>query len=149
MKIYKEIYLLIVLLFLLAGCGQSDPNQPPANPDADLSDIIETPPEKKTPPTSALKSSDTINFDPQSTSGTLVSIEDGDYYQLHLKNDNQKEMTFYFWAAYEGADQLNIGNWKSLKGKTINVKWQKAKERNPDNGQEMIIRKILAIDVNG
>ena len=64
-----------------------------------------------------------------------------------MKDENKKETSFYFWQAYEGADQLNIGNWKSVKGKKIKVTWQNSKEKDPDSEKEIAIKKILAIGV--
>ncbi|MFK8007640.1 MAG: hypothetical protein AB8H03_14775 [Saprospiraceae bacterium] len=146
----KSNLILLLAIFCFASCTQPVDKNNTGNQDADLEDIVEAPPEKKInqapPPTSNETKNPTSDI--QETTGTFLSIEDGDYYQLHMKDENKKEMSFYFWEAYEGADQLNVGNWESLKGEKIKVTWQNSKEKNPDNGKELTIKKILAIEVN-
>jgi len=150
MKKSNSIYIFFISIFCFTSCTQPSSEKKPANPDADLSDIVEAPPKKKinqAPPPEKTKKTKKTTSDIQVTIGTFLSIEDGDFYQLHMKDENNKENFFHFWQAYEGADQLNVGNWKSLKGEKIKVTWQDSKEKNPENGKELTIRKILAIDV--
>lgn len=149
MKKSNLIYVLFFSIFCFASCTQPTAENKPANQDADLEDIVETPPEKKVNQAPAPTSNETKNStsDIQETTGTFLLIEDGDYYQLHMKDENKKETSFYFWQAYEGADQLNVGNWESVKGKKIKVTWQNSKEKDPDSGKELDIKKILAIDI--
>ncbi|MFK7773534.1 MAG: hypothetical protein AB8F94_15395 [Saprospiraceae bacterium] len=146
MKKSNLIYALFLSIFCFASCAQPDKNKP-ANPDADLEDIVEAPPEKKVNQAPAPKETKKPTSDLQETIGTFLLIEDGDYYQLHMKDENKKEVSFHFWQAYEGADQLNVGNWKSLKGEKIKVTWQNSKEKDPDSGKELTIKKILAIEI--
>jgi len=143
------IFCLFVSIICFASCTQPANKNKTGNPDADLSDIVEAPPEKKinqapAPTQKETKSTSNIHV----TIGTFLSIEDGDYYQLHMKDEDKKIASFYFWQAYEGADQLNVGNWKSVKGEQIKVTWEDAKEKDPDSGKEIAIKKILAIEVN-
>lgn len=147
MKKSKLIYALLLSIICFASCTQPASNKEEGNKDADLSDIVEAPPAKKINQTPAPKETKKSTSDIQVTIGTLLSIEDGDYYQLHMKDENKKETSFYFWQAYEGADQLNVGNWKSLKGKKIKVTWQDSKEKDPESGKEVVIKKILAIEL--
>lgn len=149
MKKSNVLFALFFSILCFASCTQPADKTKTANPDADLEDIVESPPEKKVNQAPAPTSAETKNStsDIQETIGTFLLIEDGDYYQLHLKDENKKEMSFHFWQAYEGADQLNVGNWESVKGKKIKVTWKDSKEKDPDNGKELIIKKILAIDL--
>lgn len=149
MKKSNVIFSFIFSILCFASCTQPSDKNKTANPDAGLEDIVEAPPEKKVnqAPTPSKEEAKKSTSDIQETIGTFLLIEDGDYYQLHLKDENKKEMSFYFWEAYEGADQLNVGNWESVKGKKIKVTWQDSKEKNPDDGKELAIKKILAIDI--
>jgi hypothetical protein len=149
MKKSNLIYALFLSIFCFTSCTPSDSKNQTGNQDADLADIVEAPPAKKIKnapaptPKATKKSTSNIHV----TIGTFLLIEDGDYYQLRMKDKNEKETSFYFWQAYEGADQLNTGNWKSLKGKKIKVTWQDSKEKDLESGKEKAIKKILAIDV--
>jgi hypothetical protein len=149
MKKSNLIYALFLSIFCFTSCTPSTSENKTGNQDADLEDIVEAPPAKKvnqtTAPTSVETKKSTSNI--HVTIGTFLLIEDGDYYQLHMKDENKKETSFHFWQAYEGADQLNTGNWKSVIGKKIKVTWQNSKEKNPEDGKESAIKKILAIDV--
>jgi len=151
MKKSNLIYALFLFTFCLASCtpSASDSKNKTDSQDADLEDIVESPPEKKVnkapAPTSAEAKKTTSDI--HETIGTFLSIEDQDYYQLHLKDENKKKISFHFWQAYEGADQLNVGNWESVKGKKIKVTWQDSKEKDTESGKELDIKKILAIDV--
>lgn len=149
MKKSNLIYVLFISIICFANCTQSDSKNKTDNQNADLSDIVEAPPEKKVnqAPAPTAKETKKSTSDIHVTIGTFLLIEDGDYYQLHMKDENQNETSFYFWQAYEGADQLNVGNWKSLKGKKIKVTWEDSKEKDPENGKEIAIKKILAVDV--
>ena len=149
MKKSNLIYALFISIFCFASCTPSDSKNKVGNQDADLEDIVEAPPEKKVNQAPAPTPSDTkkSTSDIHVSIGTFLLIEDGDYYQLHMKDENKKETSFYFWQAYEGADQLNVGNWESVKGKKIKVTWQDSKEKDPDNGKELSIKKILAINI--
>ncbi len=149
MKKSNLIFALFFSIFCFTSCTQPSSENKTGNQDADLEDIVETPPEKKVNQAPAPTTNETKNSsaDVQQTIGTFSSIEDGDYYQLHMKDENKKEASFYFWQAYEGADKLNVGNWESVKGKKIKVTWQNSKEKDPDNGKEIAIKKILAIDI--
>ncbi len=141
------IYLIFISIFCLASCTQPASENKPANPDADLSDIVEAPPEKKINQAPAPEKTKKTTSNIHVTIGTFLLIEDGDYYQLHMKDENKKETSFYFWQAYEGADQLNVGNWKSVKGQKIKVTWEDSKEKDPESGKEIAIKKILAIEI--
>ncbi|MFT6320951.1 MAG: hypothetical protein ACJAT4_001880 [Granulosicoccus sp.] len=149
MKKSNLIYTLFLSIFCFTSCTPSDSNNNTGNQNADLEDIVEAPPEKKVNqvPAPTLNENKKSISDIHVTIGTFLLIEDGDYYQLHMKDENKKEISFYFWQAYEGADQLNVGNWKSVKGEKIKVTWQDSKEKDPENGKEIVIKKILAIDV--
>ena len=98
-------------------------------------------------PAPTSKKSTKIVSDIHVTIGTFLLIEDGDYYQLHMKDETKKETSFHFWQAYEGADQLNTGNWESHKGKKIKVTWQDSVEKDTDSGKDLPIKKILAIEI--
>jgi outer membrane lipoprotein-sorting protein len=147
MKKINLIYLLFISIICFTNCTNSTSTNKMSTQDADLSDIVEAPPKKKINQTPIQKESKKSNSDLQITIGTFLSIENGDYYQLHIKDKNEKEASFYFWQAYEGADQLNIGNWKSVKGKKIKVTWQDSKEKDPNSEKKIAIKKILAIDI--
>lgn len=147
MKKSNLIYVLFISIICFTSCTDSTPKNKMGNQDADLSDIIEAPPKKKINQAPTPKETKKSTSDIHVTIGTFLLIEDGDYYQLHMKDENKKETSFYFWQAYEGADQLNVGNWKSLKGEKIKVTWQDSKEKDPESRKEVAIKKILAIDV--
>ena len=148
MKKSNLIYLLFISIFCIASCTQSaSDNNKEGNKDADLSDIVEAPPAKKINQAPAPEKTKKPTSNIHVTIGTFLLIEDGDYYQLHMQDENKKETSFYFWQAYEGADQLNVGNWKSVKGKKIKVTWEDSKEKDPESGKDVAIKKILAIDV--
>ena len=147
MKKSNLIYLFFISIICFTSCTDSTSTNKMGNQDADLSDIVEAPPKKKINQAPTTKETKKSTSDIHVTIGTFLLIEDGDYYQLHMKDENKKEASFYFWQAYEGADQLNVGNWKSVKGEKIKVTWQDSKEKNPESGKEVAIKKILAIDV--
>lgn len=147
MKKSKLIYLLFISVFCIANCTQPTSDKKEGNKDADLSDIVETPPEKKINQAPAPEKNKKSTSNIHVSIGTFLQIEDGDYYQLYMTDENKKETSFYFWQAYEGADQLNVGNWKSVKGKKIKVTWEDSKEKDPESGKEISINKILAINV--
>lgn len=143
------IYVLFLSIFCFTSCTPTDSKNKKGNQDADLEDIVEAPPEKKVNQAPAPTENETkkSTSDIQETIGTFLLIEDGDYYQLHMKDENKKETSFHFWQAYEGADQLNVGNWESVKGKKIKVTWQNSKEKDDESGKEIAIKKILAIEI--
>ena len=144
------IYLLGFALLFCSGCSGcfTDTSKTSNNQNTGLEDIVETPPEKKVnqappPAKAATKSDDKAG----TTIGTFLSLEEGDYYYIHIKDENKKETTFTLWRAYEGAADLNVDNWKSVKGKKIKVKWEETMEDIPEAGEKILIKKVLAVEI--
>ena len=140
MKKFKLIYPLALLVFCCFSCTPSTSET--NSPNSDLEDIVEAPPKKKVNQAPAPTASKI-----QTTTGTFSEIEEGDYVYLHLEDENKKNKTFTFWRAYEGAAELNTGNWEASKGKKIKVTWEENMENIPESGEKMLVKKILGIEI--
>jgi len=145
------IYALAITLLFCSGCSgcfQQKDSDTSNNQDSGLEDIVESPPEKKVnqappPEKKETKSDDNAGI----TIGTFLTLEEGDYYYIHVKDENKKENTFTLWRAYEGAADLNVDNWESVKGKKVKVKWEETMEDIPEAGEKMLVKKVLAIEI--
>ena len=132
-----------------SGCFQDTSSNTSNNEqDTGLEDIVETPPEKKVnqapPPAKTETKSDNKAG---TTIGTFLTLEEGDYYYIHVKDENKKETSFTLWRAYEGAADLNVDNWKSVRGKKIQVKWEETMEDIPEAGEKILVKKVLAVEI--
>ena len=141
MKKSNLIFALFISLIYMTSCTQPTTNNATSSND-DLKDIVEIPPQKK------------VNQAPvpaknkkHITTGVFSEIEKGDYVYLHMKDEKNKDATYTIWRAYEGAADLNVDNWKSVKGKKIKVTWDESKELIQETGETMTIKKVLAIEV--
>lgn len=144
MNISNLLFVLALTLFSISSCTQATPEKN-ISPDADLEDIVELPPQKKVnqAPTPA-KINDSKE---RTTIGIFTSIEKGDYYFLNVKDEKDKILNFNIWKAYEGAADLNVGNWKSVKGKKVKVTWETSKEKILESGHTVEIKKLLAVEI--
>lgn len=147
MKNTNLTYALILILFCFTSC-QTDSTKNDQAQNSDLEDIVETPPEKKVNQAPApTKVESTSEGKIQSTTGIFANLEQGDYFYLHMKDEKNQETSFNIWQAYEGAAELNVDNWKSVRGKKIKVTWQESTEDIPEAGEKMSIRKVVAVEV--
>jgi len=145
------IYALSITFLFCSGCSgcfQNTTETSSANQDADLEDIVESPPEKKVnqapnPAKTGKKSNDNAG----TTIGTFLLLAEDDYYQIHIKDANRKEHSFTLWRAYEGAADLNVDNWKSVKGKKIKVNWEETMEDIPETGEKVLVKKVLSVEI--
>jgi len=148
---HNIIYALSIALLFCSGCSgcfQNSSETSSSNQDVGLEDIVEAPPEKKVnqaplPPKTEIKSDDKAG----TTIGTFVNLEEGDYYYIHVKDENKKETSFTLWRAYEGAADLNVDNWKSVVGKKIKVKWEEKMEDIPEDGEKILVKKVLGVEI--
>ena len=146
MNISNFLCVLALTLFCLSSCTQATPEKK-LSPDSDLEDIVELPPAKKinqapTPPPA--KVTDTKE---KTTIGIFTSIKQGDYYFLNIKDEKNRKISFNIWKAYEGAADLNVGNWKSVKGKKVKVTWKTSKEKIQESGHTVEIKKLLGVEI--
>lgn len=144
MNISNLLFVFALTLFCLSSCTQSTTDKKISS-DSDLEDIVELPPQKKVnqAPTPA-KVNETKE---RTTIGIFTSIEKGDYYFLNVKDEKNRILKFNIWKAYEGAADLNVGNWKSVKGKKVKVTWITSKEKILESGHTVEIKKLLAVEI--
>lgn len=147
---FNIIYTLGIALLFCSGCSGcfQDTSNTSNNQDTGLEDIVETPPEKKVnqaplPAKTETKSDDNTG----TTIGTFLTMEEGDYYYIHIKDENKKETSFTLWKSYEGAADLNVDNWEASKGKKIKVDWEETMEDIPEAGEKILVKKVLAVEI--
>ena len=148
MKKFNLIFTLLFFIVCFISCTSSSSKNKSSDQDAGLEDIVESPPEKKVnhaPVPTATPNASTEKE--RITTGTFATLEEGDYYYIHIKDENNQETSFTLWSAYEGAANLNIDNWESVRGKKIKVTWEESMEEIPEAGEKMLIKKVLAIDI--
>ena len=138
MKKYTSIVFIILFGLFFFGCQQNTDNQS----DSDTDDLLELPPEKKvnqSPP----KRMDTNEG---TSTGIFTHLEQGDYFYFHIKNGSKRE-SFMLRSAYDGADKLNIDNWKEVKGKKVKITWKAEEEKNSEDNSTLKFQKVLAVEV--
>ena len=142
MKKTNLIFALFISLIYFTSCTQ--PTTSDNSPNNDLADIVEAPPQKKVnqaPAPQKVESKEHV------TTGIFSKIEKGDYVYLHMKDEKNKDATYTLWRAYEGASELNVDNWKSVRGKKIKVTWDESKELIQETGETMTVKKVIAVEV--
>jgi len=138
MKKYTYIICLFLFGFFFFSC-QSNSNTQTAS---DTDDLLELPPEKKVNQSPPKK----INASKGTSTGVFTHLEQGDYFYFHIKNGGKRE-SFMLRSAYDGADKLNIDNWREVKGKTVKITWKAEEEKNPEDNSSLKFQKVLAVDV--
>lgn len=149
MKKSNLIFALILSMFCYVSCT-SPTNTSSGNQaqDTNLDDIVETPPEKKVNQAPApVKIDKSSENKIQTTTGVFANIESGDYYYLNMKDEKNQEASFTIWQAYEGAADLNVDNWESVKGKKIKVTWQEGMEDILEANDKMLVKKVVAVEI--
>ena len=155
MKISNWFYALgIVLCFSsCSGCFQQNTSEDGNSAqDTTLEDIVETPPERKInqapePETKPATEVAKTTVGRGTTIGTFLTLEEGDYYYLHIKDEKGNEDSYMLWRAYEGAADLNVDNWKSSVRKKVKIDWQEGMEDIPESGEKMLVKKVLAVEI--
>lgn len=137
MKKYTSIIFLILLGLFIFSCQQNNKNETTTDTD----DLLELPPEKK-----INQAPKRVNAKEGISTGIFTHLEQGDYYYFHIKNGGKRE-SFMLRSAYDGADKLNIDNWRKVKGKTVKITWKAEEEKNPDDNSSLKFQKVLAVDV--
>lgn len=138
MKKYTSIAFILFLGLFVFSCQQNTDNQ--ANSDTD--DLLELPPEKKVNQSPPKR----IETNQGTSTGTFTHLEQGDYFYFHIKNGGKSE-SFMLRSAYDGADKLNIDNWREVKGKKVKITWKAEEEKNAEDNSTLKFQKVLAVDV--
>jgi len=150
MKKSNLIIAFILSVFCYLGCTSPSQNAAENNAqDTNLDDIVETAPEKKVnqAPASVKIDKEGSENKIQTTTGIFASIDSGDYFYLNMKDEKNQETSFTIWQAYEGAAELNVDNWESVRGKKIKVTWQEGMEEIPEANDKMLVKKVIAVEV--
>ena len=139
----KKLFFFSILIscFVLGCTSSSETNNSTSTDD----DIVETPPAKKEKATTS--TTPTPITGPQTTIGTFTEMEEGDYFYIHMKDDDGKKVSYRIIRAYQGGDQLNIDNWKTVVGKKIKVTWEETEEDIPEEGGKQMVKKVLGVEM--
>jgi len=138
MKKYTSIIFWLLFGLFIFSCQQNNKNQPASDTD----DLLELPPEKKinqSPPKR-------IDAKEGTSTGIFTHLEQGDYFYFHIKNGSKRE-SFMLRSAYDGADKLNIDNWRDVKGKKVKITWKAEEEKSSDDNSSLKFQKVLAVDI--
>jgi len=138
MNKYLSFLLIFLVVGLISSCGLGSTD----STTSDTDDLLELPPSKKINQSPPKK----VNANEGTSTGTFTHLEQGDYYYFHIKNESKRE-SFMLRSAYNGSDQLNIDNWKTIKGKTVKITWKAEEEKNPEDNSSLKYQKVLAVEV--
>ncbi len=81
----------------------------------------------------------------QSTDGTFLGIEEGDYAHWQMKTDGGKEVSFFILRPDASVEKV-FGNPKGYKGKKCRVQWKSSTEKIPEAGGDMKVEQILSVE---
>jgi hypothetical protein len=79
----------------------------------------------------------------QTTTGTFVSMEWGDYLHFNMKNDAGEEMSFFVLHTPE--DQTSVFEKEGMEGRRIEAKWKTTMEDIPESGGKMELDQLVEV----
>lgn len=81
----------------------------------------------------------------QSTDGTFLGIEEGDYAHWQMKTDGGKEVSFFILRPEASVEKV-LENPKGYKGKKCRVQWKASTAKIPEAGGDMKVEQILSVE---
>lgn len=81
----------------------------------------------------------------QSTSGTFLGIEEGDYAHWQMKNEGGKEVSFFIMRPDSSVEKV-LESPKAYQGKKCRVQWKSSIEKIPEAGGNIKVEQILSVE---
>lgn len=81
----------------------------------------------------------------QSTTGTFLGIEEGDYAHWQMKTEAGKEVSYFILRPDTSVEKV-LENPKSYKGKKCRVQWKASTEKIPEAGGDIKVEQILSVE---
>ncbi|MEY4483763.1 MAG: hypothetical protein RL693_1215 [Verrucomicrobiota bacterium] len=81
----------------------------------------------------------------QTTTGTFLGIEEGDYAHWQMKDESGKEVSFFILRPEASVEKV-LKNPKAYRGKKCHIQWKASTEKIPEAGGDMKVEQILSVE---